>query len=220
MTNNINTTATENIIKAYIMEADYIGNIFEDETDYCKDKFVITGNSRLLEYGIKNDFFENVVNLITDIECYYDMEAENDRQELATNYNITLEQLEAVNNVINEVCYPEVPKNICRILNIISNDTYDTKTIRGYSQSDWNEIIYNTAAITPDDLNIIESYYFGKYSDVKIVDSDFEYWNTILHEDVWKEDPDLIRTILDLPETAEIYLENGKTETINFRKIS
>ena len=69
-------------------------------------------------------------------------------------------------------------QTIVNVLNAIYGSKYWFSAIRGYSQGDYANVIYNKEFINKDTLNDIESFYFGGYYDIHVEDTDGEnYWS-------------------------------------------
>lgn len=63
---------------------------------------------------------------------------------------------------------------ICKVLTLVTRQEYDYTTIKGYCQSEWNEIFYPVDEYTTEDIDTFESYYFNKGTEWIIHDEDGE----------------------------------------------
>lgn len=225
MTNNIIRNAVEKTMqetktKVYIYEGSECYTDFADNIDdYIKDKFCIFGNRHYNEYNKDIQWMETIINLSTDIQCHYNIDNPEDVQELSENYDIPEENILEVAAIIDKYNNPETVEAITEMLNAVYGNRFETKTIRGYCQSDWNEIIYDEDI--KESIRYIESMYFGMYSDVRIVeDENNEYWTEIIHDDLWelKDNHSELCKFLDVPEDSEVYIQDGYTTTPNWKE--
>lgn len=225
MTNNIIKNAVENAMQetkttVYIYEGSEGYTDFADNIDYLKDKFCIFGNRSYNEYNKDIQWMKTIINLSTDIQCYYDIDNPEDVQELSENYDIPEENILKVAAIIDKYNNPETAEAITEMLNAVYGNRFETRTIKGYCQSDWNEIIYD-AGIKDSDIRYIESMYFGMYSEVRIVESEnSEYWTEIIHDDLWniKDNHSELCKYFDVPEDSVIYLADGTITTTNWKE--
>ena len=118
MTNNIIRNAVENAMqetktKVYIYEGNERYTDFADNIDdYIKDKFCIFGNRRYNEYNKDIQWMETIINLSTDIQCYYDIDNTEDVQELSETYDIPEKNILEVAAIINKYNNPETAEAI------------------------------------------------------------------------------------------------------------
>ncbi len=140
-----------------------------DPSEYFDD-IMITGNNRLVSYIPK--WGQEAIDMIRDFDsCLYsDMSFEECKEFLMnendfTFENISDEKLELAINAWNNYNNSSDPNLIAKIINILHPD-YDVKVkeIRGYSQGDWNVLIYKNS--DKECVDNIESYYFGNVKEV------------------------------------------------------
>ena len=130
------------------------------------------------------------------------------------------------------------------LLSIVSGDYYDdevgydyetlnqlkkttgkdwkVRTMRGYSQGDWQEIYY-TEEISEGYLEEIENFYMGKVDEFKVYedeDEDDYYVVYVPHDVVWKGKNSICRYLDLQPETTSIYTDDGYEKIIKYKEIN
>ena len=174
---------------------------FEDSI--VGENIVILDNSG--RYGVhatigeENDWYQKAIDtiqIINDIENYSYSEDDwqgptdnvlvidgwvYDIEDYARDTGLSIENAKRfAQDVINYGEFEEDDtKTLVNVLNAIyGDDKYEFSEIRGYSQGDYANVIYNKEFIDNDTLNDIESFYFGGYYDIHIEDTDGEnYWS-------------------------------------------
>lgn len=72
-------------------------------------------------------------------------------------------------------CHPsKEPEIICKVLKIVTGEEWNSKTIRGCSQYEWNNIIYPKKKYSRADIRNFETLYFNMGSEWIIHDEDSE----------------------------------------------
>ena len=129
------------------------------------------------------------------------------------------------------------------LLSIVSGDYYDdevgydyetlnqlkkttgkdwkVRTMRGYSQGDWQEIYY-TEEVSEGYLEEIENFYMGKVDEFKVYedeDEDDYYVVYVPHDIVWKGKNSICRYLDLQPETTSIYVDDGYERVIKYKEI-
>jgi len=122
----------------------------------------------------EDDWQGSMENTIVDNGWVYDIE------DYARDTGLSIENAKKfAQDVINYGEFEDDDaQTIVNVLNAIYGSKYWFSEIRGYSQGDYANVIYNKEFIDNDTLNDIESFYFGGYYDIHIEDTDGgNYWS-------------------------------------------
>ena len=95
----------------------------------------------------------------------------------------------------------------------ITGKKWEKTTIRGYSQSDWQEVYY-TSIISQEEINEIENFYMGKVSEFEAYEEDDEesvYCVYVPDEIVWKGKKAICEYLGLLVDETIIYEEKQET---------
>ena len=110
--------------------------------------------------------------------------------------------------------------DIIRILN--PNDKFETGTLRGYCQSDWQNYIVK------GDVNtiLLEAIYFGKISDITVTTDEDEFGDIITHDELWDAErgdglKEYFRKKYDLSDDEEIriFQADGYKQVVDWREV-
>ena len=127
--------------------------------------------------------------------------------------------------------YIDTNETIVKALGILFPEKkFESRTIRGYSQSDWQEVIYPAAEVSDEQLERLEAYYFGKVSAVDCDPEDEDevgITDTVTDDELWEAErngtvADLIRDVCGLEDEdgLTIYKSDGYIRHIKWKKIS
>lgn len=94
---------------------------------------------------------------------------------------------------------------IFRFLKVLyPDDTFETGTIRGYCQGDWQNYIVKGNVNT----DLFEAFYFGNVADITVNNREEEFGDVITHDELWKAEKEGLKTYLrkryEIPENEEI----------------
>lgn len=156
---------------------DYVHENF-DET------FVITGNRHSTSIEDAS-WYKNAVSICKDIQAYEPDELDE------TVYNITKEQLEKIIKIYNDDRFDDGQlSNIKKIVEIMNpDDTFVATSISGYSQGDWQNVLYKSTNTDDSIKDRLETYYFGKLSEIIIEDDNGEIMvDCISHDALWEKE--------------------------------
>jgi hypothetical protein len=124
------------------------------------------------------------------------------------------------------------------LMSIITGHKWERRTISGCSQSDWNELIYDTERISKEYANIIEKAYFNECSEWMVIDDDLNeglsaeevqehYYNGTCGfcgfaydwtaEGIRKEIADMLGV---KPEQVTMYRHDGYTRTSKYKLVA
>lgn len=182
------------------------------------EAFVVAGNRDFI--GIADaSWYEKVRTMLTDLDCYYEFDEWKDIYS-----ELTDEQAKQIKELYDKCrCTEDI---YCDVLNIIyPGSKYVERTIRGYCQGDWQEVMYDSSKINDDVIDLLEAYYFGKiaeiyYEEENCVDymTDDELWKVEREGTLVKE----IRNIFGIDDTEELelYKSNGTVQVIKWEKIA
>lgn len=183
-------------------------------------RFVIIGNRDYSE--IKDaEWYKNAATLLNDLQNtqFKDLDA--------TDYGISKSKLNKVIQAYKQACntrFYELPftKTILEI--IYPDDTFKLKTIRGYSQSEWQEVLYKTTDLDEHAIDRLESFYFGQLAEIEIEDEDECITvGCITHDDLWEwERNNTLKKKLteeyQLPPDAKFFKSDGVITTIKYKE--
>lgn len=193
------------------------------------DHIIISGNRDYQEIK-EAEFWQDARYLVSEFENMYTDPSDGDDfevelQEIATAYKkegFTLDTIRRAYTLFNEKGFDGFEVDF---LNILYPDRdYEEATIRGYSQGDWNNVIYDQNDKTIN-IDVLEAFYFGKLTDCY---TDSDYGSTVFMDDeLWDitRAGNLEKTIrerLFIPdnEEIEIFEEDGYIQTTKWEKIS
>lgn len=201
--------------------------------DYVRENFddhiIISGNRDYQEIK-EAEFWQDARYLVSEFENMYTDPSDGDDfevelQEIATAYKkegFTLDTIRRAYTLFNEKGFDGFEVDF---LNILYPDRdYEEATIRGYSQGDWNNVIYDQNDETIN-IDVLEAFYFGKLTDCytdkdygSTVFTDDELWNITRAGNLEKT----IRERLFIPdnEEIEIFEDDGYIQTTKWKKIS
>ena len=101
----------------------------------------------------------------------------------------------------------------------ITGKKWDVRTMRGYSQGDWQEIYYVVNEVSEARLDEIENFYFGKVDEFYLEDGDDSYVVYVPHDITWKGKA-AICNYLDLkPEETTILVDNGYHRVYDYEEL-
>lgn len=212
-------TETENKVKVEVVYDEYGIASLDDEMFDMENSFVITGNDRLKSYNTDNEWYESAKGIITDICCYYDMENPDDVQELAESYKTSTEVIMEINSIIDSDDFrDENTDDFVSILNALYPDiSFNWMSIRGYSQGDWNEIIYKVDELTQENIEYVESIYFGKYALVYVTEDDDSCINGLITDSELWDIEDNYKSLCErfnVPIGSEIYIHDNLVKAV------
>lgn len=191
-----------------------------DWKDYCgvenfDETFVIHGNRDY--HGIEEaSWYEKAKELLGDLD-------QNEFEEVQRLYpEYTNEQFAKILDVYGKK-YRDEDDLYVAILNIIfPEENFKTATIRGYSQSEWNDVLYKDGEGV--DINQLEAFYFGQISEVYEEGDGCTAIET--HDNLWKAQREgtlekFVKDMLDIPsdEEIEIYESDGYIQTTRWKKV-
>ena len=142
--------------------------------DYCGckdfgDQVVLTGNRDYLDFT-EAEWYQKTKEILDDID-FYD-EYPND---ISDEVNAKLKEMYDKCR-----CTEDLLLDVIRLL--YPDDTFESGTIRGYSQGDWQNYIVKGDVNT----DLLESMFFGKISDITVKTGEEEFGDIITHDELWR----------------------------------
>ena len=184
---------------------------------------VFTGNRDFTDIT-DIEWYQNTVSILGDIDsdtfpgyCLsaYKELTRNQRKALVALYEScrTIDDLETIIAAAN-IIYP-------------GND-YKSKCIRGYSQGDWQYIMYPASEYNDDSVREIESFYFGNVAKVCFIDEGgVEVYGYITDDSLWsaERNGELKKTLLSMfdidPDTdCDIFEDDGYERVKKWKQIA
>lgn len=196
------------------MEPEYGPWIMDDIKDLAtftknENPIFISGNREFVGVNDEklNELIKELENCIYDCEClevFDNPESLDTPEEIVGGYFDHLhgkkldEMIELVKGLED---YND--ETIIKYLSLYYGEEYETRTIKGYCQGDWNTIYYPVSE-TDGTINYIEALYFGKYDEFYLEDEDC--FSIVTHSDLWSDPKKAVAEAFNLnPEEVEVY---------------
>ena len=101
----------------------------------------------------------------------------------------------------------------------VTGKKWDSQTMTGYSQSDWQYIYYVVDEVSQDRINEIGDFYFGKVDEFMLEDGEDRYTVYVPHRVSW-DGKKAICDYLDLkPEETTILIDNGYHRVYDYEEM-
>lgn len=199
---------------------DYVGVENFDET------FVLKGNRNYHSHE-EASWYNKVTELLTDIDSYYDLETEEGVQDLLDEHSISKQQYTEIISLYDKC--RRINDIVVEVLNIIYPDKeFKERTIRGYSQSDWQKVIYDSSLASDKDVEMLEAIYFGQLNEISYKDENDTWTSSYITDDeLWKRErektiEEYIRSEFDIDknEELEIFVSDGYIQQTKWKKVN
>ncbi len=162
---------TESLYSLDNLWREYVGG-----DDFLNAHIVLNGNRDYISIE-DSSWFTDMMDLLNDIDMY-DLYLDNtdllDSDILVKNEYINQYGLDKFNKVaamFNDTRDPYNNEFYCKALSVLYPDSkFETFTIRGYSQSEWQSGIAKD--VDTDYLQNLESFYFGKVQEIALYEND------------------------------------------------
>ena len=194
---------------------------YDSWKDYCNvsdfdNTYVLTGNRHFHDHT-EAEWYNKVLDLIKDFDN------ECTREDFS---DLSDEQYTQVKEIYDNCKVSDDFTTIIKFLGVLyPNDTFKQTTIRGYTQGDWQDVLYKETADV--DINLLESIYFGKVAEMYYEDEDGLITHTYVTDDeLWKaENENKIEELVEkhfsfLDDGFEVYKADGYTRIINWKRIN
>ena len=184
----------------------------EEVSENFDEIYVIKGNRDYKEIA-KASWYKRVMDLIHDFEQAVEQEFFTD---------ITETQYNQIKEIIDKCRYSDDFGTVLKVLAVIyPEEKFETATIRGYCQRDWQEVLYKADGA---DTKRLEAYYFGMVAEVY---DETENVSAVITDDaLWEAErenkvEELVRKCCDIPddEEIEIYKSDGYVRVTNWVRV-
>lgn len=199
----------------------WLYNGSDEWKEYCavdsfNETYVIHGNR---DYNTIEEatWYTKAAELLADMD-------QSEREEVERLYpEYTKEQFVKLYEAYNKG-YRDEDDLYVEVLNtIFPQDKFDTATIRGYSQGEWNNVLYKVGENV--DISLLEEMYFGHITE--LIDESEEGCTAIVtHDELWKAEREntlekFLRDALDIPkdEEIEVYESDGYIQQTKWKKV-
>ena len=185
----------------------------ENWKDYvgCEDfdeQIILTGN-RDFSGCTEASWYHKAKDILTDIDCYDEYPDD------------VIDEVKAKLKELYDKCRctEEILVDVIRLLN--PEDTFETGTIRGYCQGDWQEYIVKGNV----DTDLLEAFYFGKIADITVTDDEEEFGDVITHDELWKAEredlKEFMRKRYELADDEEIRImkADGMKQVVDWKEV-
>jgi hypothetical protein len=148
--------------------------------------FVLTGNTR--SHTCENaEWYKKVLNMYNDIDTM-----ELDEMD-ASDYGITSEILAEAYKKIVEYYGEKRHNSKLDMIKYLAgllypNDTFEATSIHGYSQSDWQNVIYKSTNVDKTVVEKLSAFYFGKISEIIVETEDGTMVDVMIDDDLWEHE--------------------------------
>ena len=184
------------------MWKDYVGcENFDEEV-------VLIGN-RNYSGCTEASWYQRATEVLRYIDCY-DEYPEDESAEV----NAKLKEL-----YDNCRCTEDILLDVIKLL--YPKEKFETGTIRGYCQGDWQEYIVKGDV----DTDILEAFYFGSVADINIETDEDTFGDVITHDELWKAEreglKEYMRKRYDIGEDEEIHIlvANGMKQVVDWKEV-
>lgn len=182
--------------------------------DYCgcenfDEEVVLIGN-RNLNGCSDAEWYQKAKTVLDDIDYYDDYP-----EDLSDETNAKLKRLYERCR-----CTDDILVDVIRLL--YPDDRFETGTIRGYGQSDWQNYIVKGNI----NIYLLEEMYFGKISDVTVTKDDEEFGDIITHDELWEAErngdlKEYFRSRYEIAEDEELHIfqADGYRKEVDWKEI-
>lgn len=105
------------------------------------------------------------------------------------------------------------------MLKRFTGKNWKVRTMKGYSQGDWNELYY-VEGTDEYYLEEIENFYMGKVDEFVISEEDDNYYVFVPHDVVWNGKESICRYLDLQPEDTVIYKDDGYEKVYKYKEIN
>lgn len=197
----------------------YLYNGNETWKDYvgCEDfdEEVVLTDNRDYKGCTEASWYQNANELLDDIANDFDA------LDICDDYSLTHEQYKSVKEMYDKCrCTEDILIDVIRLL--YPEDTFETGTIRGYNQGDWQDYIVKGDV----DTDLLEAMYFGKISDITVTTGEEEFGDVITHDELWRAEreeglKEFFRRHYELDKDEEIHIlqANGYKQVADWEEV-
>lgn len=172
---------------------------------------------------------KTILKKVPDEDVYYNFEdeVEIDKKRIIIYGNHSFREFgdPELLSIVSEDYYDEdtgYEYNVLKQLKKVTGKTWRQTTIRGYSQSDWQDVYYVEGEVNKEYIKQIEDFYMGKVKEFRATeenDPDSCYIVYVPDDIVWNGKDSICR-FLDLqPETTKILKDDGYEKVYKYVEI-
>ena len=173
------------------------------------DEEVVLIENRNYSGSTEASWYQRATEVLRYIDCY-DEYPEDESDEV----NAKLKEL-----YDNCRCTEDILLDVIKLL--YPEEKFETGTIRGYCQEDWQEYIVKGDV----DTNLLEAFYFGSVADINVETDEDSFGDVITHDELWKAEreglKEYMRKRYDLGEDEEIHIfqANGMKQVVDWKEV-
>lgn len=172
------------------------------------EQVVLIGNKDYQEYT-EATWYQRAKEILTDIDCYDEYPSDMS-DEVKAKLKELYDNCRRTEDIIVDVLRLLYP-----------NDIFETGTIRGYVQREWQEYIVKGNV----DTDLLEALYFGKVADVQVESEEDYYSDAITHDELWKAEreglKEYMRKKYEISEDEEIHImkADGMKQVVDWQEV-
>lgn len=177
----------------------WLYNRNQEWKNYCgcenfEEQIVLTGNIDFTGY-IGVEWYQKAKEILNDIDCYDEYPSD-----VSDETNVKLKEMYDKCR-----CTEDILVDVIKLL--YPKDAFETGTIRGYNQGDWQNYIIKGDV----DIDLLEAMYFEKISNITVKTEDEEFGDIITHDELWRAEreeglKEFFRNHYELDKDEEIHI--------------
>ena len=101
----------------------------------------------------------------------------------------------------------------------VTGKVWDTHTMRGYCQGDWNYLYYVVDEVDKDDIELIENFYMGKVTEFEVEEDGDCYHDYVPDDIVWEGKKSICDYFGIKEEDTLIYEDDGYEKVYRYKEI-
>lgn len=182
--------------------------------NYCgcenfEEQVVLTGNIDFIGCT-EAEWYQKAKEVLNDIDCYDEYPSD-----VSDETNAKLKKMYDKCR-----CTEDILVDVIKLL--YPKDIFETGTIRGYCQRDWQNYIIKGDVNT----DLLEAMHFGKIADITITTEDEEFGDVITHDEMWRAEreeglKEFFRNRYEIDEDEEIHIlkADGYRQVIDWKEV-
>jgi hypothetical protein len=101
----------------------------------------------------------------------------------------------------------------------VTGKVWETHTMRGYCQGDWNTLYYVVGEVDEDEIELIENFYMGKVTEFEIEEDGTTYHDYVPDDVVWRGKKSICEYFGIKEEETTIYEDDGYTRVYRYKEM-
>ena len=101
----------------------------------------------------------------------------------------------------------------------VTGKVWETHTMRGYCQGDWNTLYYVVGEVDEDEIELIENFYMGKVTEFEIEEDGDTYHDYVPDDIVWEGKKSICDYFGIKEEETTIYEDDGYEKVYKYKEI-